>query len=187
MIAIPARDNLHARTTVSCGIGYQRQAEAECTFQGWEAIMKWQVPSSLVIDRSYGRCVWGDGYNRIKHRCSKFHASDPASVFIFLSTTHIATGSRCLVRPFLTSFLPSERVGHGFVVTMYTAVQAEQESRHSEAKGREAASNNSGSRARTRRGGLGTGVCACVYLPPRHMMEHLLLCFLRPLGIPCQL
>lgn len=106
-------------------------------------MLKSRVFSRLVIGRSYGRCAWDSGHDRITGGCSNSCTGTSERFHILICNTY----SLRLVMshlPLLTTFLPAERDGHDFAITLYTAVRAEQESRHSKAKGKEAASNKQG-------------------------------------------
>lgn len=93
VIAIPARDNLHARTVLS-KIGRQRQVEAQRTFsQGWDAFINVENARSSGNWQAARSMCMGQRLRQGQTPAQYIHASEPASVFIFLSATHIATGS----------------------------------------------------------------------------------------------
>lgn len=93
VIAIPARDNLHARIALF-KIERQRQMEAQRTFsQGWDAFINVENARSSGNRQAVRSMCMGQRLRQGQTPAQYIHAPEPASVFIFLSVTHIATGS----------------------------------------------------------------------------------------------
>lgn len=143
--------------------------EAECTFQSEKETIKSRAPSCRAIGRSNEMV---DVYGTTATTWSSTDAADPCvgtskRFHILVRNTY----SQRLVTPqsplFSQAFCRPKGSAMISWPPLYTAVQAKQQSRHSEAKGREAASNNPrGARLGRRRGGLSTCVCVRVCIPP---------------------
>lgn len=94
VIAIPARNNLYA-CIVSSKIECQRRVDAGSTFQsetGSNHKVASALPSGNLAGHIWSMCM-GQRLRQGQNPAQQIHASEPASVFIFLSATHIATGS----------------------------------------------------------------------------------------------